>query len=97
MMSLVFLIDKILEIYSWVIIGSAIVSWLIAFGVVNVRNQFVRTVVDVLFRLTEPLLRPIRRMLPNLGGVDISPVVVLLGIFFLRHLMVEYLVPALQR
>jgi len=90
MVSLLLLIDKVLEIYSWVIIAAAIMSWLVAFGVLNVRNQFIRTVVDLLYRLTEPVLRPIRRMLPNFGGVDISPVIILLAIFFLRHLINEY-------
>ncbi|MCX7361105.1 MAG: YggT family protein [Alphaproteobacteria bacterium] len=90
MYSLAALVDKILDIYSWVIIASAIASWLVAFGVINVRNQFVRMLVDVLYRLTEPVLRPIRRIMPGLGGVDISPVIVLLIIFFLRHLIAEY-------
>ncbi|MFI5000226.1 MAG: YggT family protein [Reyranellales bacterium] len=90
MRSLVALIDVVLELCSWIVIASAIMSWLVAFGVVNTRNQFIRAVVDTLYRLTEPVLRPIRRMLPNLGGVDISPVIVLLVIFFLRHLLNEY-------
>jgi YggT family protein len=90
MRSLTLLIDQILDIYSWVIIASAIVSWLVAFGVVNVRNQVVRMLVDLLYRLTEPVLRPIRRVLPNLGGIDISPVIALLLIIFLRHLLREY-------
>jgi YggT family protein len=90
MRSLALLIDQILDIYSWVIIASAIVSWLVAFGVVNVRNQVVRMLVDLLYRLTEPVLRPIRRFLPNLGGIDISPVIALLLIIFLRHLLREY-------
>ena len=90
MRSLALLIDQILDIYSWVIIASAIVSWLVAFGVVNVRNQFVRVLVDFLYRITEPVLRPIRRFLPNLGGIDISPVIALLLIIFLRHLLREY-------
>jgi len=90
MVSLFRLIDTILDIYSWVIIAGAIVSWLVAFGVINVRNQFVRWVVDFLYRITEPVLRPIRRLLPNLGGVDISPVIVLLAIFLLRNLLREY-------
>ncbi|MGZ5902064.1 MAG: YggT family protein [Reyranella sp.] len=90
MWSLLSLIRLILQIYSWIIIAAAVMSWLVAFGVLNVRNQFIRMVVDVLYRLTEPVLRPIRRMLPNLGGVDISPVVVLLIIFLLDHLIVEY-------
>jgi YggT family protein len=84
------LVDNILQIYAWIIIAAAIMSWLVAFGVVNVRNQFIRVVVDLLYRLTEPVLRPIRRMLPNLGGVDISSIVVLLAIYVLRYLIVEY-------
>ncbi len=95
MLSLAKLIDEIISIYTWVVIGSAIMSWLVAFGVVNVRNQFIRVVVDLLYRLTEPVLRPIRRVLPNLGGVDISPVILLLGLFFLRSLLWEYVWPAL--
>ena len=74
------LIDKVIDIYTWIVIASAIMSWLVAFGVINVRNQFIRVVVDLLYRLTEPLLRPIRRFLPNLGGVDISPIILLLGL-----------------
>ncbi len=97
MISLAKLIDSVIDIYTWVVIASAIMSWLVAFGVVNVRNQFIRVVVDMLFRLTEPVLRPIRRMLPNLGGVDISPVILLLGLFFLRSLLWEYVWPALIR
>ncbi|MCA0305271.1 MAG: YggT family protein [Proteobacteria bacterium] len=90
MISLAKLIYVILDIFTWVIIGSAIMSWLVAFGVVNVRNQFIRTFVDFLYRVTEPVLRPIRRVLPNLGGIDISPVIALLLIFFLQHLLQEY-------
>jgi YggT family protein len=95
MLSLAMLIDKVIDIYTWIVIASAIMSWLVAFGVINVRNQFIRVVVDLLYRLTEPLLRPIRRILPNLGGVDISPVILLLGLFFLRSLLWEYVWPAL--
>jgi YggT family protein len=91
MISLARLIDEILNLYSWIIIISAILSWLVAFGVINVRNQFVRVVVDFLYRVTEPALRPIRRFLPSLGGIDISPVVVLLLIIFVRHLLREYI------
>ena len=90
MISLAKLIYVILDIFTWVIIGSAIMSWLVAFGVVNVRNQLIRTLVDFLYRVTEPVLRPIRRVLPNLGGIDISPVIALLLIFFLQHLLQEY-------
>lgn len=86
------LILKILDIYSAIIIASAIMSWLVAFGVVNVRNQFIRVVVDLLYRITEPVLRPIRRFLPNLGGIDISPVVALLLIIVIQHLIANYIV-----
>jgi YggT family protein len=90
MISLASLIYQILDIYSWIIILSAILSWLVAFNVINVRNQFIRMIVDFLYRVTEPVLRPIRRFLPNLGGIDISPVVALLLIIFLQHLLREY-------
>ena len=85
------LVYEILGIYSAVIIASAIMSWLVAFGVVNVRNQFIRLIADLLYRLTEPVLRPIRRFLPNLGGIDISPVVALLLIIVIQHLIQNYL------
>lgn len=97
MLSLAALIDTIIDIYTWIVIASAIMSWLVAFGVVNTRNQFIRVIVDMLYRLTEPVLRPIRRLLPNLGGVDISPVILLLGLFFIRSLLWEYVWPALVR
>lgn len=97
MISLAILIDKIIDIYTWIVIASAIMSWLVAFGVVNVNNKFIRMVVDVLYRLTEPVLRPIRSVLPNLGGVDVSPVILLLGLFFLRSLLWEYVWPAFVR
>ena len=97
MISLVRLIDTVIDIYTWIVIASAIMSWLVAFGVVNTRNQFIRMVVDVLYRLTEPALRPIRRIMPNLGGVDISPVILLLLLFFVRSLLWEYVVPSVMR
>jgi YggT family protein len=90
-MSAGLLILKILDIYSGIIIASAIMSWLVAFGVVNVRNQFIRVIVDLLYRVTEPVLRPIRRILPNLGGIDISPVVALLLIIVVQHFIENYL------
>ena len=87
------LITNIIDLYIWVIIAAVIMSWLVAFGVVNMRNAFIRTVVETLYRLTEPMLRPIRRMLPNLGGVDISPVILLLGLFFIREALRYYVWP----
>ncbi|PTM40750.1 YggT family protein [Bosea sp. 124] len=83
-----------LNIYTWLLIISAVLSWLIAFNVLNTRNQFVATVWDMLYRITEPVLRPIRNMLPNLGGIDISPIILLLGIFFIQRVIVLYLYPA---
>jgi YggT family protein len=97
MISLARLIDTVIDLYTWIVIASAIMSWLVAFGVVNTRNQFIRMIVDLLYRLTEPALRPIRRVLPNLGGIDISPVILLLGLFFLRSLLWEYVFPNLVR
>ena len=86
-----------IDIYTWIVIASAIMSWLVAFGVVNTRNQVIRFVVDFLYRVTEPVLRPIRRILPNLGGIDISPVILLLLLFFLRSLLAEYVFSSLLR
>jgi YggT family protein len=73
-----------------VLIASAILSWLLAFNVVNPRNPFVNTVAHALYRLTEPLLNPIRRFLPGLGGLDLSPVVLILLLIFLENLLIEY-------
>ena len=92
---IIYLVELIFEILTWLIIASAIMSWLVAFGVLNVRNQFIRMVVDMLYRLTEPMLRPIRRVLPNLGGIDISPVVLLVGLAVLREALRYYVWPAL--
>jgi YggT family protein len=82
-----------LNLYVWILIASAVLSWLIAFNVVNTRNQFVSSVWDFLYRITEPALRPIRNMLPNLGGIDISPIILLLGIFFIQSVITRYIYP----
>ncbi|MEO1197779.1 MAG: YggT family protein [Pseudomonadota bacterium] len=82
-----------LDIYVWIIIFSAILSWLVAFGVVNTRNQFVATVGNALHQITEPALRPIRRFLPNLGGIDISPIVLILLIFLIQRIIILYIYP----
>ncbi|RVU16813.1 YggT family protein [Methylobacterium oryzihabitans] len=89
MRSLLWLIDNIITIYVYLLIASAVLSWLVAFNVVNVRNPIVSQIGDFLFRVTDPVLRPIRRVLPNLGGIDISPIILVLGLFFLRNLMFE--------
>ncbi|MET3522578.1 YggT family protein [Mesorhizobium abyssinicae] len=88
MIALIQTIVMALDLYWWIIIASAIFSWLYAFNVVNSRNQFVGTIGNVLYRLTEPALRPIRRFMPDLGGVDISPIILLLIIFFIRQFLV---------
>ena len=84
-----------LDIYWWLLILSAIFSWLYAFNVINSRNQFVGMIGDFLFRVTEPALRPIRRFLPDLGGIDISPIILLLIIFFLRQFILLTVAPAI--
>ncbi|MGK2742468.1 YggT family protein [Tepidicaulis sp. LMO-SS28] len=84
----------VIQLYIWVVIASAILSWLIAFNVVNTQNRFVYTIADVLYRLTEPALRPIRRVLPELGGLDLSPVVLILGLILLQDIIAYYIVPA---
>ena len=76
--------DVALEIYTYFIIASAILSWLVAFNVINTHNRFVYTIGDFLYRITEPALRPIRRFMPNLGGIDISPIILILGVYFVR-------------
>jgi YggT family protein len=89
MYSLLNLISTVIQIYIYILIASAVLSWLIAFNVVNTRNQFVAMLADALYRLTEPALAPIRRVLPNFGGLDLSPVVLILLLFFARNLMFE--------
>ncbi len=81
-----------INLYVWLVIASAILSWLVAFNVVNTRNQFIYMVGDFLHRITEPALRPIRRFLPNLGGIDISPVILILVLFFAQRLLQNLLV-----
>ena len=89
MYSVLMLIDRIIDIYVWVIILSAVLSWLVAFDIVNMRNRFVYLVGDALNRITEPVYRPIRRFLPDMGGLDLSPLIVILGLWFLRDIMWE--------
>ena len=93
MRALFLVIDLILNLYIWLLIAAAVLSWLVAFNVVNARNQFVAMAGDFLYRITEPVLRPIRNMLPNLGGIDISPVIVIFIIIFLRYVIALYILP----
>lgn len=83
----------VLQIYIWLLIASAVLSWLVAFNVVNTRNQVVATIGDFLYRITEPVLRPIRNAMPNLGGIDVSPVILILIIFFLQSVIARYIYP----
>lgn len=79
------LILTIIDIYFWIILATVILSWLVAFNVVNASNPYVRQIGYALRRLTEPLLAPIRRLLPDLGGIDVSPIVLLIGLQFLKQ------------
>jgi YggT family protein len=81
------LIDTIITLYIWILIASAVLSWLIAFNVVNTRNPIVAGIGEFLYRVTEPALRPIRAVMPNLGGIDISPVILIIGLLFLQRLV----------
>jgi YggT family protein len=90
------LIDVILlalQLYIYLLIAAAVLSWLIAFNVVNTRNQAVAMIGDFLFRITEPALRPIRNMLPNLGGIDISPIILILLIILIENIILYYIRP----
>ncbi|HYS48306.1 MAG TPA: YggT family protein [Xanthobacteraceae bacterium] len=82
-----------LQIYIWLVIAAAILSWLVAFNVVNTRNPFVAAVGEFLYRVTEPVLRPIRNFLPNLGGIDISPIILFLIIILIERVIIYYIYP----
>ena len=84
---LLWLVHTVITLYIWILIAMAVLSWLIAFNVVNTRNPIVAAVGDFLYRITEPALRPIRNVMPSLGGIDISPVVLILGLLFLERLI----------
>ena len=95
MLALIQTIVLAIDIYWWLIIASAVFSWLFAFNVVNPRNQFVSMVGNALFRITEPALRPIRAILPDLGGIDISPIILLQILFYIRQFITTTIAPAL--
>jgi YggT family protein len=95
MVPLIEFIVYVIQLYIWVIIASAIFSWFIAFNVVNTQNRFVYSVADMLYRVTEPALRPIRSVLPNLGGIDISPVILILILMFITNVvLLGWILPA---
>ncbi len=93
MRSVLDIVLLILQIYIWLLIAAAVLSWLIAFNVVNTRNALVAGIGEFLYRITEPLLRPIRGLLPNLGGIDISPVILILIILLIENVIVRYVYP----
>ena len=95
MKSLLILVDSVVTIYIWILIINALLSWLIAFNVLNTSNRLVYSLLDVSYKMTDPLLRPIRNFLPNLGGIDISPVVLILLLMFVRNLVFEFLAPTM--
>ncbi len=88
MIELLRFISYLLTLYVYIIIAAAVLSWLVAFNVVNPRHPFVAVVGEFLYRITEPVLRPIRNLLPNMGGIDISPVIVILIIFFIQSVVI---------
>jgi YggT family protein len=95
MVPLIGFIVLVIDLYIWVVIASAILSWLIAFNVVNTSNRLVYTIAEGLYRITEPALRPIRNILPNLGGIDISPVILILVLLFIRDVvLLGWILPA---
>ena len=95
MVPLIGFIVLVIDLYIWFVIAGALLSWLIAFNVVNTQNRFVYSVADMLYRITEPALRPIRSVLPNLGGIDISPVILILFLLFIRDVvLLGWILPA---
>jgi len=95
MKSVLILLDSVITIYIWILIINALLSWLIAFNVLNTSNRLVYSLLDISYKITDPLLKSIRNFLPNLGNIDVSPVVLILLLMFLRNLIFEYLAPGM--
>ena len=93
MIAIFYLVLQILKLYSYIVIANVLISWLIAFNVLNTQNRFVYSILDLTSRLTNPILNKIRRFLPNLGTLDISPVILLLLIWFIEMCMKLYVAP----
>ncbi len=87
------IILMIMDLYWWVLIAMIVLSWLISFNVINTRNQFVASISQVVTALTEPLLKPIRRYIPSIGGLDLSPIILFIGLYFARRVIVVYIYP----
>jgi len=95
MQSLFYLLIQILDLYWWIVIINVIISWLIGFNVLNTQNRFVFMIFDFTNRLTNPILNRIRNVLPNFGTIDVSPIVLLLALWFIKSLMYEYVRPVM--
>ena len=95
MKSIFVLLDSIITIYLWIIIINAILSWLVAFNILNTQNKFVFVVLDVTYKMTDPALNKIRRFIPTFGSVDVSPVILILLLMFLRNIIFEIFAPGL--
>lgn len=93
MRSILDIVLLVLQMYIWILIAAAVLSWLIAFNVVNARSPIVANVGEFLYRITEPALRPIRNLLPNLGGIDVSPVILILIILLIQNVIERYIYP----
>ena len=95
MKSIFILLDNLITIYLWIIIINAILSWLVAFNILNTQNRFVFSVLDATYKLTDPALNKIRRFIPTFGSIDISPIVLILLLMFLRNIIFEIFAPSL--
>jgi len=95
MKSIFILLDSIITIYLWIIIINAILSWLVAFNILNTQNRFVFSVLDATYKMTDPALNKIRRFIPTFGSIDISPVILILLLMFLRNIIFEIFAPGL--
>ena len=95
MKSIFILLDSFIMIYLWVIIVNALLSWLVAFNILNTQNRFVFSVLDTTYKLTDPILNKIRRFVPTFGSIDISPIILILALMFLRNLVFEIFAPSL--
>ena len=95
MKSIFILLDSLITIYLWVIIINALLSWLVAFNILNTQNRFVFSVLDATYKLTDPALNKIRRFIPTFGSIDISPILLILALMFLRNLVFEIFAPSL--
>ena len=95
MKSIFILLDNVITIYLWIIIINALLSWLVAFNIINTQNRFVFSVLDATYKLTDPALNKIRRFVPTFGSIDISPVVLILFLIFLRNIIFEIFAPSM--